>query len=125
MKIALAVALLSMTFFSGKKPDRFTCLPDDIDRKAVIQEASPTKKNKPLTVEQKLTEIDAKCKKGKLVDRSGREIKLIHLLGCWGNPPADYLEQLENQRKEIERLKKNYTVIEIPCAQNRDPSKIN
>ncbi len=125
MKIALAVALLSMTFFASKKPDRFTCLPDDIDRKAVIQETSPTTKNKPLTVEQKLIEIDAKCRKGKLVDRSGREIKLIQVVGCWGNPPEDYLEQIENQRKEIERWKKTNRVIEIPCAQNRDPSKIN
>jgi len=39
----------------------------------------------------------------------------VQLIGCWGNPPEDYMEQLERQRLEIKRLKEKYTVVEISC----------
>jgi hypothetical protein len=32
-----------------------------------------------------------------------------------GNPPADYQEILQRQREELEKLKKQYTVIEMTC----------
>ncbi len=68
-----------------------------------------------VTVEQKLVELKARCRRGKLVDRSGKEIRFYRLAGCWGNPPADYREILERQRRELEKLKKRYTVIELTC----------
>lgn len=106
-----------------QKPDRFgSCLPDTVDRKAIVQEeAVDTKaeaKPKTRTVEQKLLALDARCRNGKLVDKTGKEISFVHLLGCWGNPPEDYQEQLDRQQQEIKRLKEKHIVIEISCAQN-------
>jgi hypothetical protein len=76
-----------------------------------------------LTLQETLRQIKAHCKKGKLVDGAGREIRFYRLLGCWGNPPEDYQEQLARQNQELQRLKKKYTVVEIPCAQT-DPRLI-
>jgi len=68
-----------------------------------------------VTVEQKLRELRARCRRGKLVDASGREIYFYRLQGCWGNPPEDYQQILQRQQQEIQRLKKRYTVIEMTC----------
>jgi hypothetical protein len=68
-----------------------------------------------VTVRQQLSKLKARCRRGKLVDRRGKEIRFYRLAGCWGNPPADYLEILEGQRRELEELKKKYTVIELTC----------
>lgn len=69
-----------------------------------------------VTVEKKLNELKATCHSdNKLIDGSGREIVFYHLIGCWGNPPADYQERLEKQREEITKLKQQFTVIEISC----------
>lgn len=76
-----------------------------------------------LTLKETLRQIKAHCKKDKLVDGAGREIRFYRLLGCWGNPPEDYQEQLARQDEELQRLKKKYTVVEIPCAQI-DPRQI-
>src|ERR1700730_828811 len=59
-----------------------------------------------VTVERKLREIKARCRKGKLVDASGRQIYFYRLQGCWGNPPADYGEILSQQKSELEKLRK-------------------
>ena len=68
-----------------------------------------------ITVRDKLKEIGARCVRGKLIDGKGRQVRFYFLQGCWGNPPADYLEIMERQRKEIESLKRTYTVIEMTC----------
>jgi len=105
-----------------------SCLPSEIDLDNVVvldrgrANRSP-KKN--LTVRMRLLQLKARCKKGSLVDGRGRKIRFYSLIGCWGNPPADYAELLENQDREIRRLKKTYTVIQISCAQSNDPSSIN
>ena len=78
---------------------------------------------KQITVRETLVRLKARCKRGKLVTGSGREIRFYRLIGCWGNPPADYQEQFAQQSRELRRLKKKYTVIEIPCAQ-MDPRQI-
>ena len=67
--------------------------------------------------------LELRCQESKLVDKAGRETYFFHLIGCWGNPPVDYEERLALQAQEIQRLKKQYTVLEIPCAQ-RDPRLI-
>ncbi|MFN2621734.1 MAG: hypothetical protein ABR611_02720 [Chthoniobacterales bacterium] len=69
-----------------------------------------------MTVRETLGRIGARCQEGKLVDKAGREVRFFHLIGCWGNPPVDYQEQLSRQAREIERLKTRYTILEIPCA---------
>ena len=63
------------------------------------------------------------CKKGKLLTGTGREIHFYRLVGCWGNPPEDYQQQLARQNQDLQRLKKKYKVVEIPCAQV-DPRQI-
>ena len=67
-----------------------------------------------VTVEKKLTEIKARCRRGKLVDAKGREIRFFHP-SCWGNPPPDYLEIRQREDKEFAELKKRYTVIVFGC----------
>lgn len=42
----------------------------------------------------------------------------VFLTGCWGNPPENYQEQLDQQQADVSRLKEKYTVIEIPCNQS-------
>ena len=92
------------------------CLPKDVKLTDVVstKRAGHGEINK-ITVEQKLQEVRARCKKGKLVDSSGKEIYFYRLTGCWGNPPVDYLEILNRQNAELERLKKRYRVIEMTC----------
>ena len=67
-----------------------------------------------VTVRRKLIQLGAQCRGGRLTTRRGREIHFFKA-ECWGNPPADYLEILERQRRQIAKLKRKYTVIEIAC----------
>lgn len=103
------------------------CLPAGINLEEVV--SAPKLKSttvtaaKRMTIRETLSRLKARCKKGKLVDSAGREIRFYRLVGCWGNPPEDYQEQLARQTQELQRLKKKYTVIEIPCAQV-DPRQI-
>ena len=69
-----------------------------------------------ITVEQTLNNLGATCTAdGKLVDRTGKEIRFYQLTGCWGNPPENYLDILKKQADEIAQLKQQYTVIEMTC----------
>jgi hypothetical protein len=100
---------------------RYPCLPHDIMGDTVV--GIDPKTDKPTTADAALKKIRARCSRGSLVDRKGRKIKFFQLQGCWGNPPADYLDVLEQQRIALEKLKKKYTVIEIPCS--TDPRSIS
>ena len=96
------------------------CLPADIKEDTVVSYVTTTSTKgvasiQPITVSQSLAKLKARCVCDKLVDRRGKEIRFFHLQGCWGNPPADYLEILDNQRREIARLRKSYRVIELTC----------
>jgi hypothetical protein len=98
--------------------DPCTCLPKDIERLDVVsvQNTRPGgPAGKKITVEQKLSELKARCRKGRLVDASGKEIYFYHLQGCWGNPPADSEDVLKQQASELERLRRRYRVIEMTC----------
>jgi hypothetical protein len=100
------------------------CLPPDVKADEVVSTQTVKSRSggdvvKKITVKQKLIEIKARCKNGKLLDRSSKEIRFYRLAGCWGNPPADYQEILARQRSEIEELKKQYRVIEIECELSR------
>ena len=96
-----------------------SCLPAGIQSTAVVstQVARPGIHGKVVTVNvaDKLKEFKARCRKHKLVDSRGREIRFYQLVGCWGNPPDDYQQQLERQTKELAQLRKRYSVIEMTC----------
>lgn len=72
------------------------------------------------TIKQRLDKMKAVCKDGKLLDESKKEIKFYQLQGCWGNPPQDYQEILDNQKKELDELKKKYAVVEVTCNASGD-----
>ena len=93
------------------------CMPPGIQATDVVssQAAKPGGKVVKVTVAQKIKALGARCRKGKLVDAKGTEIRFYQLVGCWGNPPDDYQEQLERQAKELAKLRKRYRVIEMTC----------
>jgi hypothetical protein len=133
MQNFLLGTLMALVFLPGLicgTSDQFSrCLPKDVNLKAIVQSdpdmAGKGITEKPLTVQQKLKELKARCKNGKLVDANGKEIYFLQLIGCWGNPPEDYQEQLEQQRLKLEQLKEKYTVVEISCNQNADLKEIH
>lgn len=100
------------------RPQQFRgCLPEAIKPADVVTSrlVGSSKAVKKVTVEEKLIQLKASCKNGKLVDAAGREIRFFRLEGCWGNPPADYQEILQRQTEELARLRKQYTIIEMTC----------
>ncbi len=103
MKILLIILFCSV----GVLAQNYPCLPKDVK----VNELVSAK----ISVKKSLQKLKAKCTKGKLVDAKKREIKFYRLQDCWGNPPADYLEIMDNQQKALAELKKKYTVIEISC----------
>ena len=128
--ILILIWLLISPIMDTSKTDPFrACLPAEISSEMIISEeptpASSEAAKKPRTVRQKLVELKAHCKNDKLIDDKGKEIRFVQLLGCWGNPPEDYQEQLDRQKAEITKLKTKYTVIEIACAQPADLKDIH
>ena len=121
---SLGLMLLSLGVPVNSNSDSFTaCLPGEVKPEMVVmleanQEPTSAAKPKPVTVKQRLLQLKAYCKDGKLLDGRGKEIRFVQLIGCWGNPPEDYQEQLNQQQAEIKRLKQKYTVVQISCAQD-------
>jgi hypothetical protein len=93
----------------GKNLD---CLPKDVRADEAVSYG--IKGRSVLTVEKKLAEMKARCRRGKLVDARGREIRFFRS-SCWGNPPADYQEIQQRENEELAKLKKAYTVIVFGC----------
>ena len=91
---------------------KFDCLPKDVQKDEVVSYGRNGKQN--VTVEKKLIELKARCRNGKLVDTKNKEIRFFRV-SCWGNPPSDYLEIQKRESKELEKLKKRYTVILMTC----------
>ena len=89
-----------------------SCLPKDVRADEVV--SYDVKGKSTVTVEKKLIELKARCRKGKLVEASGREIRFFRT-SCWGNPPEDYLEIQKREGEELAKLKKRYTVIVFGC----------
>jgi len=120
---AFAIMLTLLTTASGSKSQRFSsCLPEGVKLTSGIFEesdGSTSAKGKPKTVASKLAELSARCKNKKLFTRNGKEIRIVQLIGCWGNPPADYEEQVQRQERELKALREKYIVIEIPCSPNK------
>src|SRR5262249_13702867 len=91
---------------------KFSCLPKDVRADEVVSYTPRGKESS--TVEKKLVELKARCRRGKLVDGRGREIRFFRP-SCWGNPPPDYLEIHERENKELADLKRHFTVISFGC----------
>jgi len=98
---------------------KYVCLPDGIKADTIVEAKQITStagmRVAKETVVQRLNKLKARCRAGKLRDQKGKEIRFYQVQGCWGNPPADYLEILEEQTKHLRDLKKKFTVIEITC----------
>lgn len=107
---------------------QFTCISADVDLDSpVLLETTESGKRgtaKKVTVRTRLVQLQARCEQGRIVDGKGKQIYIYSLIGCWGNPPEDYLDLLSRQAAEIEQLKKKYTVVQIPCG-GGDPRLIN
>jgi hypothetical protein len=93
-------------------PGQLTCLPKDVGTDDRVDSDIGGKRK--VTVADKLGEMNARCRKGKLVDRKGREIRFFHI-SCWGNPPPDYLEIQQQEKAKLVKLKRRYTVIVLGC----------
>jgi hypothetical protein len=91
---------------------RFDCLPKDVRSDEVVTYARTTKGN--ITVEKTLMQMKAQCRKSKLVDAKGREIRFFRP-SCWGNPPPDYLEIQQRENAELQKLKGTHAVIVFGC----------
>ena len=118
LSAALLVALsplLSVSTACARNID--ACMPAGTQATDIVssQAVKPGGKVVTVTVAQKLKALGARCRKGKLVDAKGTEIRFYQLVGCWGNPPDDYQEQLERQTRELTKLRKRYRVIEMTC----------
>lgn len=123
----MATLLICLPWGDGTNKRFVVCLPASIGLEEVVStpklKSTTVTASKRVTVRETLSRLRARCKKGKLVDGAGREIRFYRLVGCWGNPPDNYQEQLARQNQELQRLKKKYTVVEIPCTQI-DPRQI-
>ena len=109
--------------------EEINCLPKNIRLDSVVSFktsalADGKKHIEALTVKQALKTLKARCIRGELKDRSKKSIRFYQLHGCWGHPPPNYLEIMEKQRKELEELKKKYTVIEMTCSSG-SPERIS
>ena len=119
MRLVLVVTWL--VFLGGISfAQKYPCLPSPISELTVVRtvignHADGSMKITKVTVGQTLKTIKARCRSGQLLDGKGKGIRFYHLQNCWGNPPADYQELIEDQRRGIAELKKKYTVVEMTC----------
>ena len=114
--VLLCLNLVTTGLITG--PQSFNrCLPKEIRTTDVVSTGlvGSSKVPKKITVREKLIQLKASCRAGKLVDATGKEIRFFRLEGCWGNPPADYQEILKKQSEAVEKLRREYTVIEMTC----------
>jgi hypothetical protein len=121
-----AVTLACLGASVTAKARSWNCLPDGIKATDVVstlpvRSAGGGREFRKTTVAQKLAELKARCRKGKLVDSSGTEIRFYKLQGCWGYPSDEHREILEKQTRELEELKKHYRVITMTCNPSGEP----
>jgi len=94
------VSFLFLSFTPGARPACCACLPKGIQPTDVVNYRGPKpfiQKGKAITIEETLVRLKVRCKKGRLVDGFGKQIYFFRLQGCWGNPPDNYQEILEQQ----------------------------
>jgi hypothetical protein len=94
---------------------QFDCLPEGYKSTNVVSYRQKRKGGEGyLTIEDKLIDLKAHCKDGKLIDEKGREIRFFKF-ACYGNPPGDYEEIRQRELEELEKLQKKYCVIVLEC----------
>lgn len=86
------------------------CLPPDVRLGEVASYRGPGK----VTVAEKLKELNARCRRGRMTGPGNKEIRFFRMV-CWGYPPPDYQEIQAEQRRGLAQLKAKYTVIVISC----------
>lgn len=122
--LLIAFIALSTTSNGASQASLAKCLPADIKLSDVVEAGNALGRARgghKITVEDKLSELKATCNgDNKLVDGNGRQIIFYHLIGCWGNPPQNYHEILQKQQDELQKLKQQYTVIEMTCNPSGD-----
>lgn len=93
--------------------DNFPCFSakDDFDLDYPVQIIS-RRPFECITIKQKLVEIGASCKDGKLVDKDGKEIRFYKEL-CVGKNPSE--ETVKKHQEYVEELKRNYHAIRVEC----------
>jgi hypothetical protein len=97
------------------RSSRLACLPEGLKLTDVVSYRDKRKgSDEQTTVGEKLIELQARCRKGLLVDSKGREIKFFKF-SCFGNPPSDHEEIAQREREELDKLQKDYTVIVLDC----------
>jgi hypothetical protein len=112
-RLSAISALAAADEDAGSSPlKRFSCLPKDVRADEAVSYGIKGKST--LTVEKKLAEMKARCRRGKLVDGRGLEIRFFRV-SCWGNPPTDYQEIRQRENEELAKLKKRYAVIVFGC----------
>jgi hypothetical protein len=120
-----AVTLACLGAGVTAKARSWNCLPDGIKGTDIVStqavRSGGRREFQKTTVAQKLTELKVRCRKGKLVDSSGVQVRLYKLKGCWGFPSEEHNEILEKQRQELLELKKRYRVIEMTCNPSGEP----
>ena len=97
---------------SSSGPQNFSCLPKDVRHDETLFYG--LKGRGTVTVEEKLLQLKARCRRGRLVDAKGREIRFFRQ-SCWGNPPPDYLEVEARKNRELKQLQKRFTVLVFTC----------
>jgi hypothetical protein len=119
--LVLAFGLFARAEDSAPSPSIEPCLPNGIRRTEIAEVITEAVSNaasgapRRITVQDKLSALQAHCRAGKLVDGSGREIVFYRLAGCWGHPPPNYQELLAKQRSELAALRERFTVVEMTC----------
>jgi hypothetical protein len=94
---------------------QFECLSKDFQLSDIVSYRRIRKSDdKQITIEDKLAELKARCKAGKLIDSEGREIRFFRL-SCFGNPPENIDEIVQKERQTLDTLKKKYHVVVIGC----------
>ena len=117
IQILVGALLFCVCLGASARAGELTCLPKGIKANDVVsvERRGPGQVVKRVTVGERLKQLKARCRRGKLLGTDGRQIYFYRLTGCWGNPPANYQDSLQRQSKELEKLKRRYTVIEMTC----------
>jgi hypothetical protein len=90
--------------FGWTLSSEFADSPELISGRGVLRRA--------ITVREKLIQLGARCHGGVIYDRRGREVR-FYLMLEWGNPPGNYQEILEQERRELAELERHFTVIRV------------
>ena len=114
--VLACIAYLTVSGYSQAYP----CLPSNITEDIVVRVVQRPVVKK-ISVRQTLKDLKVKCSRGRLIDGKKREIKFYSVVGCWGNPPEDYLEIQRRQRRELAELKSKFTVVELSCDVSGEP----